>query len=239
MSLPKTFIDEMAQIWQQMSPPGTFAEFLAAMEKPSSRGLRSNGLKLASGRLKELLGDIIDTEIPWSDDGFYLKQDVSPGKSAAYHAGLLYIQEPSAMLPAMVVNARPGEKILDLCAAPGGKSVKIASDLQGEGLLWANEISADRAKALLRNVELTGCRNCVITQETPEMLAERLPGYFDKILVDAPCSGSGMFRRDSNAASSWENYGPTQCVVIQLTGCFALVGIWYTRPVHFPYLRTN
>jgi NOL1/NOP2/sun family putative RNA methylase len=153
--------------------------------------------------------------VAWSDDGLYCPAGLLPGRLALHAAGLYYIQEPSAMLPAMVLDARPGENVLDLCAAPGGKACKIAASLRGRGVLWANEVSPDRAKALLHNLEQTGCTNSIITRETPGRLADAMPAFFDKILVDAPCSGQGMFRRDPSAIGSFLAYGSSHCAGLQ------------------------
>lgn len=224
MPIPEVFINEMKKLWQSYDLPGSFEEFLNSLSQPQARGIRANGLKIEPAGLAELMSDVLLTDeendnkvrmVPWNDDGFYVKSEAAIGRMPAYHAGLFYIQEPSAMLPAKVLAAQPGEKVLDLCAAPGGKSARIAADLAGQGLLWANEISADRARALLRNIELMGCRNCIISQETPERLADALEGLFDRVLVDAPCSGSGMFRRDNQAAVSWEKYGVEHCTLLQ------------------------
>ena len=144
--------------------------------------------------------------IPWTKDGFYYSKEESPGKHPFYHAGLYYIQEPSAMFPGAVIDAKPGEYILDLCAAPGGKSVQIAAGMKGRGLLVANDISSDRIKALVKNIELLGVTNSIVTNDTPENLASKFPEFFDKILVDAPCSGEGMIRKDENAAKSLEKF---------------------------------
>jgi len=119
------------------------------------------------------------------------------------------------MLPAEILGTMPGEKILDLCAAPGGKATRIGADLCGRGLLVANEISEERSRALLRNIELFGIENVVITNETPIRLEKKFASFFDRILIDAPCSGEGMFRRDKNAVKSWERYGPASCEVMQ------------------------
>ncbi|NLW11740.1 MAG: SAM-dependent methyltransferase [Clostridiaceae bacterium] len=224
MPIPEAFIEEMKLLWQNYDLPGSFASFFDSLDQPQVRGIRANGLKIDPQKLSEHLADIIlaydqakqsPRMVPWNDDGFYIQTDAAAGRLPAYHAGLFYIQEPSAMLPAKVLAAKPGEKILDLCAAPGGKTARIAADLAGQGLLWANEISADRARALLRNIELMGCKNCIISQETPERLADMLSGFFDRILVDAPCSGSGMFRRDNQAAASWEKFGVEHCTLLQ------------------------
>lgn len=238
MFLPPDFISEMQVLWQQYDCPGTLPAFLAAHDQPPAHGLRINGLKLspdrfwtliqgasagvnppailpANTRVNQAPSAMAWPVVSWSGDGFYYPADFSPGRSVFYHAGLYYIQEPSAMLPAEVLAPRPGEKILDLCAAPGGKTARLAAALGDSGLLWANEISGQRVKALLRNVELMGIWRCVITQETPERLAGRLPGFFDRILVDAPCSGSGMFRRDPGAVNSWQKYGPAASTSLQ------------------------
>lgn len=203
--LPSAFIAEMQQLFARFGFQHEWPAFVASFSQPAAVGLRANILKIAAEKLSSVLpirGEEVKS-VPWSPDGFYLPAGFRPGRLPEHSAGLFYIQEPSAMLPAAVLNAKPGERILDLCAAPGGKSTKIAADLKGEGLLWANEISTERTKALLYNIERIGCRNSLITQETPERMAALLPEYFDAVLVDAPCSGSGMFRRDPNARESW------------------------------------
>ncbi len=215
MRLPEAFVTEMAELWQQFQPGGTLADFLAAHQEKPSAGLRVNPLKLTAAKMSQLLPAATLEPVPWSSTGFYTAEDLNPGKLPFYHAGLYYIQEPSAMFPAEILAAIPGEKVLDLCAAPGGKSSRIAAMVGEQGLLWSNEINGERAKALLRNLELMGVDRAVITQETPERLAARLPEYFDRILVDAPCSGSGMFRRDPSATGSWEKYGPAACASLQ------------------------
>ncbi|MGI6334056.1 MAG: RsmB/NOP family class I SAM-dependent RNA methyltransferase [Saccharofermentanales bacterium] len=203
--LPSVFTAEMQQLFARFGFRHEWPAFIASFSQPAAAGLRANTLKIPAGKLSSVLPiqDGVIKPVPWSSDGFYLPSGFRPGRLPGHSAGLFYIQEPSAMLPAVVLNAKPGERILDLCAAPGGKSTKIAADLQGEGLLWANEISAERTKALLHNIERIGCRNSIITQETPERMAALLPEYFDAVLVDAPCSGSGMFRRDPEARESW------------------------------------
>ena len=125
------------------------------------------------------------------------------GQSPLYAAGVFYLQEPSAMTPASRLPIEPGERVLDLCAAPGGKATELNARLKGTGLLVANDISNARAKALLRNLELFGSENVLVTNETPAGLADVFPGFFDKILVDAPCSGEGMFRKDEAVIGTW------------------------------------
>ena len=132
-----------------------------------------------------------------------MERAFTPARHPYYAAGLYYLQEPSAMTPASRLPVEPGERVLDLCAAPGGKATELAAKLKGEGLLVANDLSVSRARALLRNLELMGASNCFVTSETPARLAAAFPEYFHKILVDAPCSGEGMFRKDEDVAAAW------------------------------------
>ena len=119
------------------------------------------------------------------------------------------------MAPVEVLAPTPGDTVLDLCAAPGGKAAQIAAKLQGQGLLVANDASASRSRALVKNLTLCGVRNAIILKETPKRLAPRFAGYFDKILVDAPCSGEGMFRKDPDAAKAWTENKPEACILLQ------------------------
>ena len=211
MRLPDSFKERMKNVLGD-----EYDTFIASFDEPSLKGVRMSTSKL-SPEDYETTAKILDpeaTRVPWTSCGFYITNDTS-GKDPYYHAGVYYPQEPSAMLPAEVIKARPGEVILDLCAAPGGKACRIGDDLKGEGLLVANEINAERSKALNRNIERTGITNCIILNEDPDSIAARLPGFFDKILIDAPCSGEGMFRRDPRAVKSWEDYGPEQISRIQ------------------------
>jgi len=141
--------------------------------------------------------------------------DMRPAKSIFFHAGLFYIQEPSAMCPVEVLQPQPGHKVLDLCAAPGGKSAQIAGYLQGRGLLMANDASPSRSRALVKNLERMGVTNAVVTTEMPKKLADRFPNFFDRVLVDAPCSGEGMFRRDADAIKAYTANKPDACVAMQ------------------------
>jgi len=206
--LPERFLDSIRMLLAQDGHPEEMADFERAQGLPSARGLRANRLRITDrDTLNGLLTRTLELErpmepVPWTLDGLYYPPDRSPAGQVAYHAGLFYIQEPSAMLPAELLGACPGERVLDLCAAPGGKSCRIAADLAGEGLLWANDISADRIRPLIRNLELMGCANAIVSEETPERLARVMPGWFDRVLVDAPCSGAGMLRRDSRALAS-------------------------------------
>lgn len=177
-----------------------FDELLKSCEGSRHRALRLN-------RNKPLPEDEAYvshlTRVPWENSGFYYDEELSPGKHPFHDAGAYYIQEPSAMAPVAGMNIIPGEKILDLCAAPGGKSTQIAGYLQGEGLLVSNEINRDRCKILSENMERMGVVNGIVVNETPDRLAEHFQEYFDGILVDAPCSGEGMFRKNEEALVEW------------------------------------
>ncbi len=156
--------------------------------------------------VKALLSSVISdlsNPIPWAKDAYYYGEEDRPGKHPYHEAGLYYIQEPSAMAPAVYLDARPGEYVLDLCAAPGGKSSQIAACMQGQGLLISNEIVPNRAAVLSENMERLGVVNAIVTNEDPDSLADHFPLFFDKIMVDAPCSGEGMFRKNAIALSEW------------------------------------
>ena len=215
MKLPDEFINRMNEVFLDNK---TEAEaFFSSFEKEPLKGIRLNRMKTPNSSYNDVLNCLGIEEInpvPWCDGGFYCT-DEGNGRDPYYHAGVFYPQEPSAMLPAQILSAKPGDNVLDLCAAPGGKACRLGEDLNGEGLLVANEINADRAKALLRNIERTGITNSVILNETPEHIASRLPLFFNKILTDVPCSGEGMFRRDPSAVKSWEKFGPEVCIAMQ------------------------
>lgn len=169
------------------------------------------GAKEQSGitRAKELFG--LTEGISWEENGFYYGDDVTPGKHPYHEAGLYYIQEPSAMAPVHFLAPKPGDRILDLCAAPGGKTTQIASGMKGQGILITNEINRDRSKILSLNVERMGIPNAMVLNEDSGHLASVFPGYFTKILVDAPCSGEGMFRKNDNAADEWSPENVANC----------------------------
>lgn len=191
-----------------------FEPFLASYEQERYYGLRVNTLKASVGEFFELSPFQL-SPIPWCKEGYYYDGEERPGKHPYYYAGLYYIQEPSAMSPVEMLDVRPGDRVLDLCAAPGGKSTQIAAKLQGQGLLVANDNSADRVKVLAKNIELFGVRNAAVLNETPNALARVFGGFFDKILIDAPCSGEGMFRKDENMIRSWSPESVQTCVVMQ------------------------
>lgn len=207
MKLPEKFEENMRLLLGD-----ELNEYISSLDEERSYGIRVNTLKIgineflcaADGFLK------LDGKVPWCGDGFYYV-DGKPGRHPYYHAGLYYIQEPSAMFPAAAACCRPGDYVLDICAAPGGKSTQVSCALKGEGLLVSNDISEERTKALVKNLELSGVKNAVITNEAPAALAEKFPLFFDKVIIDAPCSGEGMFRKDDDAISSWENFKSDKC----------------------------
>jgi 16S rRNA C967 or C1407 C5-methylase (RsmB/RsmF family)/NOL1/NOP2/fmu family ribosome biogenesis protein len=151
------------------------------------------------------------TPVPWCPTGFYYDPETRPGLHPYHAAGAYYLQEPSAMAPAELLDPQPGERVLDLCAAPGGKTTQIAGKLAGEGLLVCNEIHPKRAGILASNVERLGIANARVLNEHPAKLAERFPDYFDRVLVDAPCSGEGMFRKHDAAFEDWSPETVAMC----------------------------
>lgn len=183
-----------------------YPAFVHSYEEKKLQALRVNTLK---GGVEEFLNKAPFFEkdsarqVPWEPNGFYYEESMQPGKHPLHEAGVYYIQEPSAMTPVAYLGAQPGEKILDLCAAPGGKSTQTASYMKNEGLLVCNEIHPARAKILSENIERMGIQNALVTNETPKNLSELFDTYFDRILVDAPCSGEGMFRKNEEACSEW------------------------------------
>lgn len=187
-----------------------YEEFLKGFEKPRFYGLRRNPLKIEEKEFLEKL-PYLKRKIPWCDTGYYYENDKQPGKHPFHEAGLYYIQEPSAMSAAEYLPVKEGERVLDLCAAPGGKTTQLAGKMGQRGLLVSNEIHPARAKILSENVERMGIKNTIVTNETPVKLAKHFPEYFDKILVDAPCSGEGMFRKNEEALSEWSKDNVILC----------------------------
>lgn len=207
--LPDSFLQQMKRLLRE-----EFPDFLDSYDRPRQQGIRANGLKISAERFRELSPFPL-APVPWAREGFYVPEAERPGKHPYYHAGLYYVQEPSAMAPVELLDVRPGDKVLDLCAAPGGKTTQIAAKLQGRGLLVANDNQPDRVKALVKNVELYGVTNAIVLNETPERLVPAMPHFFDKILIDAPCSGEGMFRKDEHMAKSWDEQAPLRYAAVQ------------------------
>lgn len=182
--------------------------FFASLEEKPSLALRINPLRESGAQIAEAYAD---APVPWEKLGRYLRENVRPGAGIAHMAGAFYLQEASAMVSAAILNAQPGERILDLCAAPGGKSSQAAAYLAGEGLLVSNEPDGSRAKVLASNLERLGVSNAVVVNHYPDALAKRWPAYFDAVICDAPCSGEGMFRREPDSRSEWNPAAPAGC----------------------------
>ena len=200
--LPQSFLDSMKGILGE-----DYEAFLTGFDGQRQYGLRVNTLKMNLEEF-ERIAPFHLKKVPWISNGYFYDAEDVPAKHPFYSAGLYYLQEPSAMTPASRLKVQPGERVLDLCAAPGGKATELGAALQGEGLLVANDINTARAKALLRNLELFGISNSFVTNEPPHVLAERFPEFFHKIMVDAPCSGEGMFRKNPAVVDSWKEKGP-------------------------------
>ena len=200
--LPQSFLDSMKEILGE-----DYEAFLAGFDGQRQYGLRVNTLKMNLEEF-ERIAPFHLKKVPWISNGYFYEAEDVPAKHPFYSAGLYYLQEPSAMTPASRLKVQPGERVLDLCAAPGGKATELGAALQGEGLLVANDINTARARALLRNLELFGISNSFVTNEPPHVLAERFPEFFHKIMVDAPCSGEGMFRKNPAVVDSWQEKGP-------------------------------
>lgn len=200
--LPQSFLDSMKEILGE-----DYEAFLAGFDGQRQYGLRVNTLKMNLEEF-ERIAPFHLKKVPWISNGYFYEAEDTPAKHPFYSAGLYYLQEPSAMTPASRLKVQPGERVLDLCAAPGGKATELGAVLQGEGLLVANDINTARAKALLRNLELFGISNSFVTNEPPYVLAERFPEFFHKIMVDAPCSGEGMFRKNPAVVDAWQEKGP-------------------------------
>ena len=199
--LPEKFL---ARMQQQLGDE--YDEYLRSLQRPRAVALRFNPLK---GDIPAL--PFVGEPVPWEPMGYYYDPDSRPGLHPYHEAGVYYLQEASAMASAALLEPQPGEIILDLCAAPGGKSTQIAGRMQGKGLLVSNEINQKRAKVLSRNIERLGIGNAVVTGEAPAALADRFPGFFHRIMVDAPCSGDGMFRKEEAAITDWSEENVEMC----------------------------
>lgn len=211
MNLPIDFTNRMKEYLGE-----EYEAFIASYDEPEVKGLRLNALAPGNnlGAICNWMENARDCgteffKVPWCEEGYYYfnSSDESiglrPGKHPYHEAGAYYIQEPSAMAPVTYLNVEKGDRVLDLCAAPGGKSTQIAAALKGEGILITNEIMPDRARILSENIERMGVRNALVISEDPRNISDRFAGFFDKVLVDAPCSGEGMFRRLETAVNEW------------------------------------
>jgi NOL1/NOP2/sun family putative RNA methylase len=199
--LPEAFLERMRNQLGEEYP-----EFLNSLERPRAVALRFNPLKGAQPPL-----DFVLDPVPWEPMGYYYDPQSRPGLHPFHEAGVYYLQEASAMAPVALLEPKPGERICDLCAAPGGKTTQIAGRMMGQGLLLCNEINPKRAKILSRNIERMGVANALVTNEHPGVLAERFEGFFDRVLIDAPCSGEGMFRKEEAAVTDWSQETVEMC----------------------------
>ena len=205
--LPEAFTKRMKTLLAE-----EYGAFLDSFSRPRAVALRLNPLKTQAP--PDLSGFSL-RPVPWEPCGFYYDPETRPGKSAYHEAGLYYLQEASAMAPAALLDPQPGERVLDLCAAPGGKSTQLAGKMRGRGLLVCNEINPKRAKNLASNIERLGIANALVLNEHPQRLEMRFAGWFDKILVDAPCSGEGMFRKEEAAVTDWSEATVAMCAARQ------------------------
>jgi len=212
--IPPRFLERMSLLLGEEFP--AFAE---SLQQSPVHGLRVNTLKLSAEQFKKACPFPLDAGVPWCPSAFTFPQvgeiRHEPGKHPYHLAGLYYLQDPSAMSAAELLAPQPGERVLDLAASPGGKTTHLASLMQGRGLLVANEIKTSRIHHLEANVQRWGADNVVVTNETPERLADHFGACFNRVLVDAPCSGEGMFRKDMGARLDWSEEMLTGCAIRQ------------------------
>ena len=199
--LPQEFLDRMKHQLGEEYP-----QFLESLERPRAVALRFNPRK---GDAPEL--SFVGNPVPWEPQGYYYDPEARPGLHPYHEAGVYYLQEASAMAPVALLDPQPGERICDLCAAPGGKTTQIAGRMAGEGFLLCNEINPKRAKILSRNIERLGIPNAMVTNEHPKNLASKYASFFDRVLIDAPCSGEGMFRKEEAAVTDWSQETVEMC----------------------------
>ena len=199
--LPQEFLDRIEKQLGEEYPA-----FLESLERPRAVALRFNPLKGDSPQLS-----FVKDPVPWEPMGYYYDPDARPGLHPYHEAGVYYLQEASAMSAVALLDPQPGEKVCDLCAAPGGKTTQIAGRMQGAGFLLCNEINPKRAKILGRNIERMGVANALVTNEHPQNLADKYAGFFDRVLIDAPCSGEGMFRKEEAAVTDWSQETVEMC----------------------------
>ena len=199
--LPELFLSRMqAQLGEE------YEAYLKSLERPRAVALRFNPLKGAAPTLP-----FVAERVAWEPQGYYYDPNSRPGLHPYHEAGVYYLQEASAMSAVALLDPQPGERVCDLCAAPGGKSTQIAGRMLGEGFLLSNEWSPKRAKILSQNMERMGVANALVTNETADNLAKHLPGFFDRVLIDAPCSGEGMFRKEEAAITDWSQETVEMC----------------------------
>lgn len=194
-------------------------DFLYSYDNNRFQALRFNTLKVQSPeermRILKTLKISSDKRVSWANEAYYFDENVRPGKHPYHEIGLYYIQEPSAMSAAALLAPKPGMRVLDLCAAPGGKSTQLATYLGDSGLLVSNEINTQRSRILSQNIERMGIKNAIVTNEDSFVLASHFPGFFNAIQVDAPCSGEGMFRKLPEAIEQWSMENVAICAARQ------------------------
>lgn len=209
MNIPEKFKERMQKLLGS-----EYDEFMASYDNKRAQGIRVNTLKTDIDSFKQICPFELKKPIPWEERGFYIEED-KPGKHPYHAAGLYYVQEPSAMAVAAALGIKKGDRVLDLCAAPGGKSTQAASYLEGEGVLVANEIEPKRARILSENIERCGIKNAVVTNNSPDELEGYFNSFFDRIIVDAPCSGEGMFKKEEAAVEEWSEENVLRCSIRQ------------------------
>lgn len=214
MQLPDNYCKKMKELLKD-----EYDAYIASFNELSYTCIRINTSKISVEDFKKI-STVPLKEVPWCKEGFYVDNKEEVSKHPYYFAGLYYIQEPSAMLPAEVLPVKKGDRVLDVCAAPGGKTTRLATKLDHEGLLVANDLSFSRCQTLVKNLEKFGVDNAIVTSEEPSSLANRFQEYFDCILVDAPCSGEGMFRKEHDLIKAYEKhdsswYVPTQKQIVK------------------------
>ena len=212
MILPNDFLSDMKNIFNKYD----YDLFLKCYDKPYFKGLRVNSLKINPEKFKKIFEFKLKPS-PFYENGFYIDENVEKlGRHPLHHAGAFYLQEPSASFPVTVLDPKPYDKVLDLCASPGGKTTQIAEKLNGTGLVWANEFIKSRTGSLISNIERLGIKNAVVSSCQTDILCKKLAGFFDKVLVDAPCSGEGMFRKNPKAILEWSKEHVKSCATRQL-----------------------
>jgi NOL1/NOP2/sun family putative RNA methylase len=209
MYVPEKFSLRMEELLKD-----EYNEFLSTYEGRRYQAIRVNTLKIAAQDFIRICPFKLYGGVAWEKRGYYIAED-KPGKHPYHAAGLYYVQEPSAMSVVPCLKIKPGHRVLDLCAAPGGKSTQAAAYLEGQGLLVSNEIEPKRARVLSENIERMGIRNAVVTNNTPQQLQKVFEGYFDRIIVDAPCSGEGMFKKEEAAIQDWSQEAVEGCAIRQ------------------------
>lgn len=209
MQLPESYQKKIKALFKE-----DYSSYFDSFQQPPYQGIRINTSKISVEDFIKLSPFQLEA-IPWCKNGFYVNKEEQVSKHPYYYAGLYYIQEPSAMYPASALPIEKGDFVLDTCAAPGGKSTELAAKLDGTGFLLSNDISHSRCLALLKNIERFGFKNTYVSSEDLIQLSKKLPHFFDKILIDAPCSGEGMFRKDSSLIKSWMERDSSYYVPIQ------------------------